>query len=465
MRWDSRAGPQQGLSRPPLAAAAVCRTHTSTSRPLQQQRQLHRTACSSSRLPQTTATTSSSSDNSTPAQEQQPQPSTSGRSEPSSFNPQVSTVDDDLPHECSYYEWKWGSKINFVRAGRSGPPLLLCHGFGVGSYHFDRNIPVLAQNHRVYAVDLLGQGQSWPSNPECEVSGPLRLSADTWTEQLHHFIQDKIGEPVYLAGNSLGGYLGVNLAARHPEAVRGLILLNATPFWSQRPPAGQENLLWRTINVDAALPVKHGFKTAIEQLWWNRIRTPETIRSLLQLVYARPSAVDDELLTRIVAATERPDALDAFTSILLSPRTQLTFDEMLARLECPVCLAYGRDDPWVVPIWGQRLKRQLPSATYLELAPAGHCPHHEAPTAINSVISTWVQAVEAGQHMGGQGHDLLQVGGSAEFVESDGEVVQVCCIDGRPRNVFEKWDDATWRLKQALNRVMRGQQAQPQAGG
>lgn len=42
---------------------------------------------------------------------------------------------------------------------------------------------------QVYAVDLLGQGQSWPSNPQCEVSGPLRLSADTWTEQLHHFIQ------------------------------------------------------------------------------------------------------------------------------------------------------------------------------------------------------------------------------------------------------------------------------------
>lgn len=36
---------------------------------------------------------------------------------------------------------------------------------------------------------------------------------------------------------------------------------------------------------------QQGFKTAIEQLWWNRIRTPETIRSLLQLVYARPSAV------------------------------------------------------------------------------------------------------------------------------------------------------------------------------
>jgi hypothetical protein len=66
----------------------------------------------------------------------------------------------------------------------------------------------------------------------------------------------------------------------------------------------------------------------------------------------------------------------------------------------------GRDDPWVVPIWGQRLKRLRPEATYLELAPAGHCPHHEAPTAINNIIQTWVAAVEAGLHTQ---HDLLQV--------------------------------------------------------
>jgi len=31
----------------------------------------------------------------------------------------------------------------------------------------------------------------------------------------------------------------------------------------------------------------------------------------------------------------------------------------------------GRDDPWVVPLWGQRLKRKVPSAVYLELSPAG----------------------------------------------------------------------------------------------
>lgn len=49
----------------------------------------------------------------------------------------------------------------------------------------------------------------------------------------------------------------MNLAAKHPEAIKGLILLNATPFWSQRPPEGQETLLWQLLNIDAALPVKH----------------------------------------------------------------------------------------------------------------------------------------------------------------------------------------------------------------
>jgi pimeloyl-ACP methyl ester carboxylesterase len=50
------------------------------------------------------------------------------------------------------------ARIHFVAAGSSGPPLLLVHGFGVGGYHFERNLPALARRHRVWAVDLLGQG-------------------------------------------------------------------------------------------------------------------------------------------------------------------------------------------------------------------------------------------------------------------------------------------------------------------
>lgn len=40
---------------------------------------------------------------------------------------------------------------------------------------------------------------------------------------------------------------------------------------------------------------------------------------------------------------------------------------------------YGKEDPWVRPVWGLQVKRQVPEAPYYEISPAGHCPHDEVP--------------------------------------------------------------------------------------
>lgn len=54
----------------------------------------------------------------------------------------------------------------------------------------------------------------------------------------------------------------------------------------------------------------------------------------------------------------------------------------------PVCLMYGKEDPWVQPIWGFQVKKQVPEALFYEISPAGHCPHDEVPEVYNpSVIS------------------------------------------------------------------------------
>lgn len=45
----------------------------------------------------------------------------------------------------------------------------------------------------------------------------------------------------------------------------------------------------------------------------------------------------------------------------------------------PVCLTYGKEDPWVMPIFGLQVKSQVPDAPYYEISPAGHCPHDEVP--------------------------------------------------------------------------------------
>lgn len=55
----------------------------------------------------------------------------------------------------------------------------------------------------------------------------------------------------------------------------------------------------------------------------------------------------------------------------------------------PICLLYGREDPWVKPIWGQKVKQQVPEATYYEMSPAGHCPHDEVPEVCNMYSSPY----------------------------------------------------------------------------
>jgi pimeloyl-ACP methyl ester carboxylesterase len=44
-----------------------------------------------------------------------------------------------------------------------GPPILLVHGFGVGAFQWYLLMERLAEEHQVWALDLLGQGLSWPS--------------------------------------------------------------------------------------------------------------------------------------------------------------------------------------------------------------------------------------------------------------------------------------------------------------
>ncbi len=106
----------------------------------------------------------------------------------------------------------------------------------------------------------------------------------------------------------------------------------------------------------------------------------------------------------------------------------------------------------MVPIWGQRLKRRLPTADYVELTPAGHCPHHEAPHAVNAMMRTWISAVEAGDHTTA---DALRIGAESCYKEEDGTEVRATVLAGEPRNVFERWDDTKWRIARAWRDALR----------
>jgi hypothetical protein len=73
----------------------------------------------------------------------------------------------------------------------------------------------------------------------------------------------------------------------------------------------------------------------------------------------------------VLVHADNPLAFDAFLSIFFAPQASAgSFDEMLRSIQrhgLPILLVYGREDPWVRTIWGQRIVRIVPEATFYQV--------------------------------------------------------------------------------------------------
>lgn len=109
---------------------------------------------------------------------------------------------------------------------------------------------------------------------ESSYSQPVRRHISSTVGFMFHFSYSKfitllqvIGEPVYIVGNSLGGFVALYLAASSPHLVKGVTLLNATPFWGFLPnPA-------RSPRLSKIFP------------WAGTFPLPSVVRKLTETVY------------------------------------------------------------------------------------------------------------------------------------------------------------------------------------
>lgn len=335
-----------------------------------------------------------------------------------------------------------------VASSSSAPPVLLLNGFGVGSFHWHRVIETIADDSGAtcYGMDYLGQGGSWPvdcADGTAPSEAGLRYAIDDWAEQTVEFLEDVVladdggggGGRVRLVGNSVGGLMAALLAARRPDLVEGVVLLNATPIWGSDLPG------W-----DGRLPAPPVPK-AVGRLLFDAIRNEQTIATMLGAVYAEPRAVGGELPRQIREVTDATDGGHAaFASILWSPPAAMPggngrFDDLLREVRCPVLLLYGEQDPWVTPPFGRSAYRALAArgggqdasaaagagVQLVSLAPCGHCPQHEAPRATAALVGRWLRGdaellrgAAGGEGAGGDG--TAEPSCSETFAEAFGPV-------------------------------------------
>jgi pimeloyl-ACP methyl ester carboxylesterase len=277
--------------------------------------------------------------------------------------------------------WVWQDEvIYYVRAGEpraDRPPLLLVHGFGASTDHWKKNIAGLQADFDVWAIDLLGFGRS--------AKPPITYGSELWRDQLHDFIQQVIQRPVVLAGNSLGGYAALCLAAQRPESASGLVLLNSAGPFSDSLPSSEPSPLQRTV------------RWIIRQPWvswmiFQNLRRKATIRKTLSRIYLDQSAITDELIDDIYRPSCDAGACEVFSSVFKTPQGAKV-DELLCELRHPLLLLWGEADPWMrVQERSPRFRQYYPALTEHFLH-AGHCPHDEVPDEVNRLLSEWVLEV------------------------------------------------------------------------
>lgn len=277
-----------------------------------------------------------------------------------------------------YWQWR-GHSIYYVRAGLSSskPPLLLVHGFGASTDHWRKNIAQLQENFEVWAIDLLGFGRS--AKPKIEYSGGL------WRDQLYDFINEVVGRPSILAGNSLGGYASLCIAAQQPDAAAGLVLINsAGPFTDAQAPSS--NPFREAVSKTVRLLLQQNWAS---YLLFQYVRQPWMIEKTLKQVYLDHGAVTPQLVEDIYRPSCDPGAPDVFRSVFSSPRGE-NVDVLLAQLRSPLLLLWGEADPWInARDRGARFRQHYPSLTEYYLK-AGHCPHDEVPEQVNELLTNWI---------------------------------------------------------------------------
>ncbi|MBE9375757.1 alpha/beta hydrolase [Saccharopolyspora sp. HNM0983] len=286
----------------------------------------------------------------------------------------------DLPQgvESEHVEFPAG-RVGFLRAGTSGPPVVLLPGAGPDNalLAWRHVLPALAAEHRVFAPDLPGQGGSLPwagSTGQRTLEEALRWLLETW--QLPE---------VTLVGSSTGGSVATGFALRNPNRVNRLALVG---------PTGLQHRLRHHALVHAAVRSGLTGKPAATAL---RAGKPLVRLMLNRLVFTGGGTVPDFAdITGEVAAEirNRRSVTSGWHAEAIAARhMRVNHLPLLGRLESPVLFIHGEQDVLVPP--AVAADAATAAAGQLRTIPgAGHWPSREKPAELITALQEFTNTSE-----------------------------------------------------------------------
>ena len=252
----------------------------------------------------------------------------------------------------------------------------------------------------MYALDLVGFGTS--DQPD------VPYAMEFWRDQVIDFVENVVGEPAVLVGNSIGSLAAVHVAAESPKTTAGIALINCAGGMNnkvKRLDGDFDGYGWQykavvpifsvvLAIIDAVLKVEPIAKPLFES-----VRGEENVRGALANVYMNPSRVDDGLVNSICGAANREGAFKAFVNILTGPAGPRP-EELMPRVACPMLILWGSKDtitPLDFPLGQYFLNlpktRQTSRTDFIQFEGEGHCVQDDNPKLVNDALTDWVAAL------------------------------------------------------------------------
>ncbi|CAN5916153.1 alpha/beta fold hydrolase [soil metagenome] len=265
-----------------------------------------------------------------------------------------------------------GTKLYYEDTGpppgphATGETIVFSHGLLWSTEQFAPQVAALRSRYRCISWDHRGQGQSAP-DPSRNTIG-IELA---WQDAVALLDKFDAG-PVHFCGLSMGGFVAMRTAARRPDLVRSLLLLetSADPEPAENVP--RYRMLVAIVRVGAISLVKRRLAPIF----------------LAKSTLADPTRkADVERFTQIMSA--RKDAWRAANGVI--DRAGIAIE--LPRINSPTLVIVGDEDVATTPAKAQKLVAGIRGAKLAVIPRAGHSSSVEQPEAVTSAIDQFLAAL------------------------------------------------------------------------
>jgi pimeloyl-ACP methyl ester carboxylesterase len=266
-----------------------------------------------------------------------------------------------------------GREVEYVELGTDHEDaVVVIHGLGANWQTFLENIPFFAETHHVIGLDLPGFGRS--EMPAEDISIP--------------FFADIVDElcaatgirAATVIGNSMGGFVGAELAIRHPERVEQLVLVSPAILWQEQRRAKPLMAFARASELALGRLLVGRPPRAVR-------RRPRLRAGVIALGGIRyPHLLSRELQQELLLTVQRTDG---FLPSLLAFGNYPVREE-LPQIKCPVLVVWGTDDTLVGVKHADELVALMPEARKVIMERTGHVAMLERPDRFNRIVAEFM---------------------------------------------------------------------------